>query len=96
MGHDVSSLIWLLAAHGCERAISLAVSTHADGRDALLIVFLPLRAFFAALAGQRMPALHALEGLEHENPLRRFGAGWSGISRNTGYKEQMRAMAKTG
>jgi len=39
MGHGAPSLIRLPAVHGCARAISLAVSTNADGRDALLIAF---------------------------------------------------------
>jgi hypothetical protein len=65
MVHDVSLLD---SVARCARASdSLAESTNADGRDALLIVlvgfFVPLGgAFLAALANQSKPALAAWEG----------------------------------
>lgn len=55
----------------CARAISLAVSTNADGRDALLIAFF---AFFVLVGSvlcrpchQSKPAPTTLEGLLREN-----------------------------
>ena len=60
--HSVARCAW------CARAISLAVSTNVDGRDALLIAFLyRWAACFAALAGQSKPASATLEGPQREN-----------------------------